>query len=213
MAEAINDWYPPNPGVDQLLQTDVDDLQVNRGFVAHLHWTATESASKSATGVHAAVTDNGTVQTITTGITNPSCPRNLTVTAAGTGGDVKAIQVTITGTDFNDEVISEVMPIFVVDTPATKTGVKAFKTVTSISIPAHDGNGATTSVGVEDTLGLPFKRRVLGVGDMFLGVNRNTGTPTIKFSATSLSNNTLKTGAAVNGTTQDVFLFVAPDYP
>ncbi|GAF71346.1 unnamed protein product [marine sediment metagenome] len=213
MAEATNEWYPRNPGVAQLLQTDVDDIQVNRCFVAHLHWTAVQSATKAVDDIIAAVTCTGVQQVITTGITNPSCCRNLTVTAAGTGGDVGAIQVTIVGTDYNDEVITEVMPIFVVDTPATKTGLKAFKTVTSITLPAHDGTGATTSVGTQDTFGLPFKRRVMGIGDMFLGVNRNTGTPTIKFSATSLANNTLKTAGAVNGTSQDVFLFVAPDYP
>jgi hypothetical protein len=109
----------------------------------------------TTTAVHAAVTDTGVQQVVTTGITNPDVARNVTATAGGTAGDIKAITVTVAGTNVFGEAISEVLPAFTVNTAGDVTGSKAFATVTSITIPAHDGLGATTSVGVGAKLGLP----------------------------------------------------------
>jgi len=55
----------------------------------------------------------------------------------GTAGDIKAVQVTITGTNYNNEVITEDLPAFTENTAGTVTGSKAFKTVTEVVIPAH----------------------------------------------------------------------------
>lgn len=98
--------------------------------------------------VLAAVTDTGSQQVVTTGILPINIPGRITATSGGTAADIKAIQVIITGTDPNDTVITETLPAFTVNTATTVTGVKVFKSVTSITIPAHDGTGATTSVGV-----------------------------------------------------------------
>ena len=46
----------------------------------------------------AAVLASGGPQVISTAITNPVIPRNVTATAGGTAGDIKAVQVTVTGT-------------------------------------------------------------------------------------------------------------------
>lgn len=126
-----------------------------RLFVSLREWSATEAVAASTTGVHAAVTDNGATQTVTTSITNPPCPRNITATAGGTSGDVKAIQVTVTGKR-NGKVISEALPAFTVNTTGTVSGSKIFDEVTSISIPAHDGTGATTAIGFGELFGLPY---------------------------------------------------------
>lgn len=111
------------------------------------------------TAVHAAITDNGSQQVVTTGITNPSPCRNVTATSGGTAGDIGAIQVTIAGTNIWGEPITEVLPVFTADTATTVVGSKAFATVTSITVPAHDGTGATTAIGTAVTadlkLGLP----------------------------------------------------------
>jgi len=110
-----------------------------------------------ATGETAAVTfAGGITDVVTTGITNPAVPRNITATAGGTDGDIGAVAVTIIGTNYNDEVISEVLPAFTADTTGTKAGALAFKTVTSISMPAHDGTGATVTIGWGDIFGLPY---------------------------------------------------------
>lgn len=72
----------------------------------------------------------------------------ITATSGGVSADIKAIQVTVIGTDSADAPLTEALPVFTVNTPTTVTSVGSFKTVTSIAIPVHDGTGATTSVGV-----------------------------------------------------------------
>lgn len=157
-----------------------------------------DPAATSTTYVHAAVTDNGAPQTITTGITNPDVPRALTVTFGGTAGDIKAITVTVTGTDYDDAEITEDF-LATVDTAGTVQGSKAFKTVTSIYIPAHDGTGATTAVGINDKLG--FKKCLQG-NTVYLitcdGVYETTR-PTVATSASVLASNTIDPNTALNG--------------
>ena len=141
--------------------------------------------------VHAAVTDNGSEQTITTGITDPPTPRVITATAGGTEADIKAIQITINGFDVNGEIITEDLPAFSVNTAGTVTGSKAFKTVTSIIIPAHDGTGATTAIGLGDTLGLGVLLSRNTVINTFFGGVLESTLPTVKFSSSDVENNTV----------------------
>lgn len=153
----------------------------------------------TTTFVHAAVTDTGSPQTITTAITNPVVPRNITATAGGTAADVKAIQVTINGTDMNDAVITEDLPAFTVNTTGTVVGSKAFKTVTSIVIPAHDGTGATTAIGTGAKLGLPDKLSRNTVMAAYLNGVREATAPTVTVSSTVLSSNTATLNSALDG--------------
>ena len=118
-------------------------------------WSAAEAVASDTDGVLSAVTDDGTEQTITTNLTAPPCPRNVTVTAGGTAGDIKAISVTVNGKRRGVTVTESIGP-FTVDTAGTVTGTKIFDTVDSVVIPAHDGNGATTEVGFGELLGLPY---------------------------------------------------------
>lgn len=154
----------------------------------------------TTTAVHAAVTDNGAPQTITTAITQPDVPRNITATAGGTAGDIKAIQVVINGTDNDGVAISESLPAFTVDTPGTVSGNKAFKTVTSFTVPAHDGTGATTAIGRGTKLGLPKRLARDSVLAAYLnGVKEGTA-PTVAADATNISGNTVILNSALNGT-------------
>jgi len=98
-------------------------------------------------GVHAAVTDTAVQVVVTTGITNPTRPARITATSGGTATDIADIQVIVTGTDAMDRVITETLPIFTENSATTVTSTETFKTVTSITIPAHDGTGATTAIG------------------------------------------------------------------
>ncbi len=192
----------------QMLQSDASSAPVDRGFVAHLIIAAALASPALTTGIHAAVVNSGVQQVITTGITKPSVPRNITATAGGTAADIKAIQVTITGTNFNDEVISEVLPAFTVDTAGTVQGNKAFKTVTSITIPAHDGVGATTSIGFGEKLGIPYK---LSHDTVLLAYRNNTKevtAPTVTVSATVLESNTFDLNSTLNDTQVDLYLIV-----
>jgi hypothetical protein len=155
-------------------------------------------ALASVTAIHAAVTDNGAPQTITTAITNPVVPRVVTATAGGTAGDIKAIQVTINGTDINGEVLTEDLPAFTVNTTGTVTGTKAFKTVTSVVIPAHDGVGATTSIGTGPALGLPIKLSRNTTVNVYLGGVKDSFAG-MTFSSTVVASNTVTLTSALDG--------------
>ncbi len=149
--------------------------------------------------VLAAVTDTGTAQVITTSILPINIPGRVTATAGGTAGDIKAVQVIVAGTDPNDLAITETLPAFTVNTAGTVTGVKVFKTVTSITLPKHDGTGAATSVGVG---GAPAVDNTTGV------MAAVTDTGTAQVITTGVNINALDVPrnitASAAGTTSDV---------
>jgi hypothetical protein len=200
--------YPYNHKIGQKIQTNIDGIEVDRSFLAHFQASATNAVAASATGVHDAVTDTEEEVVITTEITSPAIPRNITATAGGTAGDIKAIQVTIAGTNYADEVISEDLPAFTVDTAGIVTGSKAFKTVISITIPAHDGTGATTSIGWGDKLGLPYTLTHNTVLSAFLDNTLESTAPTVTVSSTAIESNTVDLNSALNGKVVDVYLIV-----
>ncbi|HYF94425.1 MAG TPA: hypothetical protein VD969_19575 [Symbiobacteriaceae bacterium] len=145
---------------------------------------------------------------VATQITQPSVPRNITATAGGVDGDIGAVQVVVTGTNYADEEIAETLPAFTENTPGTVTGNKAFKTVTSISIPAHDGTGATTAIGFGEKLGLPYELPHNTVLAAFLDKAREGTDPTVTTSPTALESNTIDLNSALDGKVVDVYLIV-----
>lgn len=154
----------------------------------------------ATTAVHAAVTDTGEDQVVTTGITNPDVPRNVTATAGGTAADVKAIQVIVAGTNYEGVAITETLPAFTVNTTGTVTGSKAFKTVTSITIPAHDGTGATTAVGTGAKLGLPERLSRNSITAAYLNNVKEGTAPTVAVSSTAIESNTATLNSTLDGT-------------
>ena len=162
---------------------------------------AGQPAVADADGILAAVQDTATDQTITTGINQPEVPRNITATAAAsTTNDVAAISVIIAGTNAEDAAISETLTAFTDNTPATKAGAKAFKTVTSITIPAHDGTSATTSIGFGDVLGLNHRLARKTVKSAYLAETLEGTAPTVAVSATAIESNTVDLDTALNST-------------
>jgi len=150
----------------------------------------------------------GVNDVITTGITNPAVPRNVTATTDGTAGDIKAVQVIVEGTNFNDEVISETLPAFTVNTKTTVTGNKAFKTITKITVPPHDGTGATTSIGFGAKLGLPFKLAHNTVVNAFVDNAIEAVAPTVTVSTTDIESNTISLATALSGKVVDAYLLI-----
>lgn len=201
-------WYPKNPNLGQDVQTETEGYSGEEAFPIRLPFTAAEAATASTTAVHAAVTDTGVQQVVTTGLTNPPAARNVTATAGGTAGDIKAITVTVAGTNIAGEAISEVLPAFTVDTAGSVVGVKAFKTVTSVTIPAHDGTGATTAIGFGDKLGLPFTLDRNTVLWAFLDNTKEGTAPTVVADTDELEKNTVDLNSALNGTAVQVYLLV-----
>lgn len=153
----------------------------------------------ATTAVHAAVTDTGSQQVVTTGITNPAVPRNVTATSGGTANDIKAIQVVVAGTDVEGNAITETLPVFTENSATTVVGSKAFATVTSITIPAHDGTGATTAIGTGAKLGLGERLSRNTVVAAFLNGVRETTAPTVAFDATNISGNTVQLNSTLDG--------------
>lgn len=197
--------FPRKTNAGQLLQSSAPGVTVDEGFVAHFQVSAANATAADTNGILAAVTDNGAQQVITTGITQPSVARNITATAGGTDTDVKAIQVIVAGTNEAGESITETLPAFTVNTLGSVTGSKAFKTVTSITIPAHDGTGATTEIGFGEKLGLPHKLTHNTVLFAFLGNTKEGTAPTVAVSSSALESNTVDLNSSLNGTVVDVY--------
>lgn len=101
----------------------------------------------------------GDYDEITEDLTGPPEPRTITATASGTADDVANVAVMVYGTDYDDQPIEEELPYFQANSASNNTvkGQKAFKTVTKVLLPAHDGANATTAIGFSDVFGLPFK--------------------------------------------------------
>ena len=200
-------FYPFNPTLGQKMQTN-GAVEVDAAYVAHLSIAAVDAAAAVATAVHASFATSTLLTTVTTAITNPGYPKNITATAGGVDADVKAVQVIITGTDFNDEVITESLPAFTVNTLGTVVGAKAFKTVTKIEVPGMDGAGVTITIGTGVLLGIPYKLSHNTVLKAYHTGTLEGTAPTVAISATVLASNTFTTNTALDGNDVDLFLMV-----
>jgi len=198
-------WYPENPNLNQTNQTDTAGITVDKAFLVHLQLSAAQAAVSDTDGVHVAITDNGSQQVITTGITNPPYPRNVTALAGGVASNIKAIQVGITGTNFADEVISETLPAFTENTAGGVVGSKAFKTITSITIPAHDDTGATTAIGFGEVIGLPDKLPHNTLLKAYLNNTLENTAPTVSTSTSALESNTVTLNSTLTGDVVDIY--------
>lgn len=191
----------------QKLNTDINQVSVIQNFVAHFQISAINAVVANIEGILAAVLDTGVQQVITEGLTNPSIPKNITATVGGTGANITANQVVIAGTNFDDLPITETLPIFTAATPGTVQGSKAFKTITSITIPAN-GVGVTTAIGFGEKIGLPYKFSFGVILATFLNYVKEVTAPTVTVDSVNIENNTIKLNSTLNGTVVDTFLIV-----
>lgn len=177
--------------IDSLSATDYDLLQIARV-------TIDNATLASATALKAS-TVCGIAATTLVPTAQPDVARVVTLTSGGTAGDIKAVQAVVNGTNMNDEVISETMPIFTVNTATTVTGLKAFKTVTSVVVPAMDGATAEVSIGTGPALGIPYKMAFATdvLKCYFAGAAETLSAQTV--SATVLESNTVTTTTALDG--------------
>lgn len=163
---------------------------------------ATAAAVLAATAV---VTGGSTFTTDNATFTNPDVPRAITVVIGGTAADVAAGTITVTGTNVEGKTITEDFTA-TVNTAETLTGAKAFKTVTSIAVPAQDGSGVTIAIGSSAKLGL--FHRVPTSGVTYRVVTQTTGgTRAIQAapsasaaSITLVESNTITPATAMDGT-------------
>jgi hypothetical protein len=192
-----------NPAIDLYLTQDGQGVKVPR-----IHWwryalTALQAAAPGAATVHAGITmAELTTTTVTTNITQPLAPRGLSVT--GDHADADHV-VAISGTNINNDPISE---SFTLNGVGTVAGTKAFKTITSILAPVRssaDGDGFT--VGTTDVMGLPLC--LPAAACVFATYHNATleGTAaTVTVSSTAIESNTADPNSANNADHTLVFI-------
>lgn len=185
------------------IQTDAKGISVDRGFLAHLQILAAAAVAASNTAVHAAmILADGVESWMAIGITSPDVPRAIRIkgNAAGIVGDV-----TIEGTNYLDEVITEVIAA---NGANAVDGNKAFKTVTRIGIPARNAGGDTISIGFNDKLGLPYKLAHNTVIATYVDNALEGTAATVTTSLTAIESNTIDPNTALSGKVVDVYLIV-----
>jgi hypothetical protein len=167
------------------------------GIASRIFWALLGSPALGTTNAVLGDTAmaNGATTLVTTGITQPDVPRNVTVT--GNGAAV-AGNVVITGTNAVGEVITETIAAA---GAATVVGNKAFASVTSILLPAYAvANTERIRVGTGAKLGLPFSNSRDGLIHAHLNGVREATRGTVTFSSTARELNTLTLNSALNGT-------------
>ena len=141
----------------------------------------------------------------------PDFARQIVIQPKTNTGDVKAGDVTITGTDIDGNVITDAITFIDNDTNA-RNSAKAFKTITSIAWPAQDGSTATWDVGTTDALGLEEKLD----GDTVLFANhtgtRETTHPTLVSNSSDKTKNLITLNTALDGSGDVEVTYIYP-YP
>lgn len=118
----------------------------------------TDPAAAGTTNIlsaHAGATSTAAV-TVSTFVAQPDVPRNLVITPGVVNADVGACTITVNGTNYVGQTISETFA-FLADATAATTGAKAFKTVTSVVFPLNCETtpfGATWNIGWGEKIGL-----------------------------------------------------------
>lgn len=141
----------------------------------------TAVSAKGTTTIHAAIAGTTSIVPVTTGITNPTVPRNLIITFAASwdGGDVVVV-----GTNQFDVAVTET---FASNAGSTRVGTKIFKTVTSVAHTVVGVAADAYSTGDGDKLGVvpvpvvgsPVLLATSGVGEaVTFDATYNAFTPT-----------------------------------
>ena len=202
-------FYPFNPTLGQVMQTDVDNVTCDAAYAAHLHWSAAQAIVADVDGVLAAFATAADATTVkATGFTALGCAKNITATAGGVAADVKAVQVIVEGFDIAGTAITETLPAFTVDTLGTVAGSKAFASVTKVTVPAMDGAGVTVSIGFGEKLGLPYKLSANTLLMSFENGTKEAVASTVTVDAVNISGNTIDINTALQGRAVDAYFIV-----
>ncbi|MGW6120447.1 hypothetical protein ACWFRF_15500 [Nocardia sp. NPDC055165] len=190
-------------------RTAFAEVQSKAGAIRLQKFTDVATASAAAI-LSAQATSNSVITTVVSFLAQPDFARNIVITPGGTTGDVPAGDIVVTGTNIRGQVISETFTL-TADQSSASTGSKAFKTITSIVFPVQDGAAATYNVGTGVKLGLDRKMSVASVLDAYVDGVRETTMPTVAFSATLISGNTVITNTAPNGSRDFTIAFITPE--
>lgn len=133
-------------------------------------------------------------------------PRNVTADTGGTSGHVGNVAVTVYGTNMDGKPIEEQLPYFTAGSKSSAVGSKIFKTVTAVSIPAHDNTGATTQIGFGNKIGLPFKLAYKPLNFVMFNGVLETSPATFALNDKVLENNSITLSTTLNDKEVEIFL-------
>ncbi len=162
-----------------------------------------DAALGSTTYYEGAVAGTTGVQTITDfsswSKVKPDYPRNIVITPGGTTADVAAMSITVAGKDCDGGAITEDFA-FAANAATATTGNKAFAEITSVTIPAQDGAGATFDFGTGAKLGIGrcFEGTPAMIKARAAGSNEATA-PTIAYDRDDVESNTISFNTALDG--------------
>lgn len=98
-------------------------------------------------------TSSASTTTVTTFLSQPDVSRRILFTPGGTTADIAAGNITVVGTDMFGA--SQTATVAITENLSTAVATtEFFSTVTSITFPQMDGNGATFEVGTNSVVGL-----------------------------------------------------------
>lgn len=201
----MGDFASHNPDSRSLRKEHVSTEGYVRRQLIAIPVVASATRLKTAQATSASV-----VTTVTSFTAQPDVARILSVTPGGTTADVPAGDVTITGTNIRDEVITDVVT-FAANASTKGVTLKAFKTVTSVVFPIQDGGSATYGIGVEDALGLD---RCMTSDELILttfnGAFESTRA-TVVYNASDVSKNTIDVNGTLNGAKDVVAVYVSKE--
>lgn len=143
----------------QTMLEDFGPFMAELAQAGPLYWQAWDVAplAKAANNIHASLTLLAAAQAgVITGLANPDVPRNLRVTITLGGGSQfdAGTKVTVYGTDWWGNAISEDFAIDGLATASIVVGARAFATVSKIDYPIRKQANDAIQVGVGDKLGL-----------------------------------------------------------
>lgn len=136
-------FYPFNPAAHRI--GGAGNAADAENYVCHWEHAA---AAATTDEIHAGTTLTTAAQTVTTGITQPDIPRVLC--AVGTADGMTG-NVILTGTNAISETMSDTIAL---NGKTAVNGVKAFKTLTSITLPVRTHVGDQVAIGQSKTVGL-----------------------------------------------------------
>ena len=188
----------------QTIKTDAGTA-VDHAFLAHYTIAAADADAAAAAYIEAStVLGAAPTEIVVANIdAQPPTPRVLSITgnAATVAGNV-----VIDGTDAAGKVIQDTIASNGI---ATVDGVKAFATVTKITLPIAVDPADEISVGISDKFGIPYK--LPNDGSVLVILNGGTATTcaaTSSFSTTVLADNLIDPTAALSSAQIDVYMLV-----
>ena len=202
-------FYPRNPNLPSTreLQTDTPNI----GILNELRYASVFAAgSPVVADVDRIVTTTDMkvgAYTIANASAAGGIALNVTVTVTQDIEDDTEGTLDIVGTDIDDQVLTETLTPLIGSTVA---GTKAFKTVTSVTGVGWvtGGTADNITVGFGELIGLPDKLENNTVLFALFNAVREGTAPTVTFSSTVLSLNTVDLNSALDGSVVAVYYLV-----